>query len=333
MITIASCPKLKLDSGIYAIAGISKNCGKTSFLNWLSTQLENIKLGILTTGRDGETTDLVYGNSKPSVNLSANTIFSTTSDSIEKLGSAIEILYKLPFQAGTKSLWLLKALRDIETEIVGPANAESQIKVAELMQDYGADLVLIDGSIDRKSIALSNKIKGVFLVIGGSYGAIDKIYSELYKLSQLTLINHFNNESQKLNERYVSYYKDKTWHETEYNSLLGNEQSIIDLIYQVNPIKLYISGAITDTILHKINPALKQIKSVIIRHPLQMHLTNANQKLFLASNDVLALSIFKITAVVVNSWSVKGNHLDSKKLRFEIRKMLPTLPVIDICEA
>ena len=75
----------KLDNGIFAITGISKNAGKTSFLNQLIPGLAGKKLGIMTTGRDGETTDAVFGNRKPAVKLPAGGLFTTTSGVLEAL--------------------------------------------------------------------------------------------------------------------------------------------------------------------------------------------------------------------------------------------------------
>ncbi len=333
MITLTLQSGLKLDSGIYTIAGICKNSGKTSFLNWVLAQNSKYPFGVLTTGRDGEEIDLVYGNPKPAVRLPASTIFSSTSGAIDKLGSAVDVLQKLPFQAGTKKLWLLKALRDLETEIVGPANALAQVQTAELMQTLGAEIVLIDGSLDRKSIALNDKVKGIFLVVGSSFGDIDKISFELARLVQLSHIPEYTNNHTSLNEDSVSFCQENRWQDMKINSLLGNEQEVMNILAHEKPDKLYIPGAISDTVLNGIKPALKDIRDIITRHSLQLHLNKTNLEYLVSSHNMYTLKPFRIVAIIVNSWSVKGNHLDSKILRDRIRQQVNSVPVIDICEA
>jgi len=332
MANLALKPEIVIENGIYTIAGICKNSGKTSFLNWLLTQITGSSIGVLTTGRDGEEIDLVYGNPKPSVKLAAGTLFTSTSGTIDKLGSAIEVLQKLPFQAGTKKLWLLRALRDVATEIVGPANAVAQIQTAELMQTQGAEIILIDGSIDRKGIALHDKVKAVFLLAGGSYGNIDKISSELAKLVLLSQIALFDETNPKLNEHNISCYNDGVWRDLGLSSLLGNEPELMNTLAELHPAKIYLPGAITDSILNGIKPALKEIRDVIIRHPLQLHLSKANLDYLVSEHKLSTTNPFRLIAVAVNCWSVKGNHLDSQLLRNTIRQQFPKLIVIDICE-
>ena len=54
-----------------SIVGMAKNAGKTTALNYLIEEAidEGIVLGITSTGRDGETQDLVTGTEKPRVFL------------------------------------------------------------------------------------------------------------------------------------------------------------------------------------------------------------------------------------------------------------------------
>ena len=61
-----------------SIVGMAKNAGKTTALNYLIEEAidEGIVLGITSTGRDGESTDLVTGTDKPRVFLDTDTIVS-----------------------------------------------------------------------------------------------------------------------------------------------------------------------------------------------------------------------------------------------------------------
>lgn len=328
----SSINQIKLSKGTYSIAGICKNCGKTSLLNSLVSLLANQHLGILTTGRDGEGKDAVFGNLKPSVKLPVNTLFTCSSVTMNKLGSAVEIIAKLPFSAGNKQLWLLNTLREIETEIIGPGSAEAQLQIIKLMLEKGAEIILIDGSLDRKSIALSPKIKGVFLVVGGSYGSLEKITTELTRLINLSQIPVYKDKNLKAMEDSISIYRKGLWQRTEQITLIGNEQDLSNMITETNTDKLYFSGAVTDSILNNLKPALKEVKDIIIRHPLQLHINNHNLDYLTKTHSLFCLKPFNVIAVAVNSWSVTGNHLDSKLLRQVLRNQFPDLTVMDIYE-
>ena len=60
-----------------SIVGMAKNAGKTTALNYLIEEADDemIRLGITSTGRDGETSDLVTGTEKPRVYLTRTRSF------------------------------------------------------------------------------------------------------------------------------------------------------------------------------------------------------------------------------------------------------------------
>ena len=72
-----------------SIVGMAKNAGKTTALNYLIEEAEDesIRLGITSTGRDGETTDLVTNTDKPRVYLYENTIWNPLSSDFTKIAA------------------------------------------------------------------------------------------------------------------------------------------------------------------------------------------------------------------------------------------------------
>ena len=77
-----------------SIVGMAKNAGKTTALNYLIEEAEDesIRLGITSTGRDGETTDLVTNTDKPRVYLYEDTIVSVPTQLYELAEAGLEIL-------------------------------------------------------------------------------------------------------------------------------------------------------------------------------------------------------------------------------------------------
>jgi hypothetical protein len=321
-----------LSEGIYAITGICKNAGKTSLLNHIIPYFTGKALGIMTTGRDGEATDAVSGNQKPGVQLPAEVLFTTVSPVLEALGSALQIIDKLPYQAGTQPLWLAKTLREAEVEIRGAATVSAQTEIAHLMQQAGAEVVLIDGSIDRKSIALSSEIKGLFLVAGSSFGNPDKIRREVERLYQLSQITMYPEQFEDNLTQKIMYLVENQWYGTEIASLLEQEQCFLDLLAEYKPAAVFLPGALTDSVLAKIKPALKTVGTLVIRHPLQLHIHKTALDALLRELDVYAVNTMNLLCLALNSWSVKGEHQNSATLRSDMRRLLPGLPVVDIRE-
>ena len=79
-----------------SIVGMAKNAGKTTALNYLIEEAddEGITLGITSTGRDGETQDLVTGTEKPKVYLYEDTIVSVPTQLYDLAEAGLEIVKK-----------------------------------------------------------------------------------------------------------------------------------------------------------------------------------------------------------------------------------------------
>ena len=66
---------------VISIVGLAKNTGKTETLNYLTKNLyeNNLKMGLISYGRDGEDIDLITGKKKPTVNVYPGSFFVTSS--------------------------------------------------------------------------------------------------------------------------------------------------------------------------------------------------------------------------------------------------------------
>ncbi len=73
---------------------MAKNSGKTVALNHLIYEAvdKNIKLGIVSTGRDGESLDLVTETEKPKIFAEEGTIIATTTELLSLGDATVEIM-------------------------------------------------------------------------------------------------------------------------------------------------------------------------------------------------------------------------------------------------
>jgi hypothetical protein len=316
---------------IVAVVGLAKNVGKTTLLNWLiknlAQQNNSSTFGMITTGRDGEDFDLVGGHRKPKVFVPAGTFFSTRPEVIAQNSSALAIIQKLPYRAGGKRLWLVKALQTILTEIVGPASASEQIKLAQDILDRGADQVFIDGSLDRKSIALAAEVDGLVVVAGAEAGSLQQIKAELAKLQMLTQIECSQDLATK--NKFVTYSVNGQVQTSSLRSILHQESTLLQLPKITEAEWIYFPAAFTERSYTKLVSALAQSR-FIFQHPL--HIQLSADQLGKIYHKIAVLSKIKIDGIALNSYSAKGNHLDSELLRAEIRKTFAQLPIIDVAE-
>ena len=151
-----------------SIVGMAKNAGKTTALNYLIEEAmdEGLQLGITSTGRDGETTDLVTGTDKPRVYLYEDTIVSVPTQLYELAEAGLEIVQKSNYRTSIGELLLCRVADSGYVQIAGPVATADTKKMCAEMFGLGCELILIDGAIDRKSIASPETSDAIILATG-----------------------------------------------------------------------------------------------------------------------------------------------------------------------
>ena len=151
-----------------SIVGMAKNAGKTTALNYLIEEAidEGIVLGITSTGRDGETQDLVTGTEKPRVYLEEGMLAAVPSLLYEMADAGLEVIRKTKYSTAIGELLICRVREAGYVQIAGPViNAEQKL-LCDDMLELGCELVLIDGAIDRKTIASPDTSDAIILSTG-----------------------------------------------------------------------------------------------------------------------------------------------------------------------
>ncbi len=323
------------DTRVIAVTGLSKNAGKTSILNWLIKSNPLHQYGILSTGRDGEDIDTVFATPKPKVNLIKGSIFCCDTNSLKHHGSSITILQSIKQLSAPKELWLVKCDMDLETEITGPASVQNQIACVHLMQKWGANKVIIDGSIDRKSIVLSPLIDTIILAAGASFGDVDQIRTELKRLQLLCAIKVSDIMPPKRlrNRNTVLWFNGSIWHDTTHESLLNNDE-LLEILRTEKARVVYIPTAITDNSYSRMSALFKDNGiGIIIRHPYNLKLGLSNLQNLLSRSNVLATIPFCLKAIALNSTGIGSSSIYREVLKHKLEEDFSNCILIDIMEA
>ncbi|HPF09538.1 MAG TPA: hypothetical protein PL020_07385 [Candidatus Cloacimonadota bacterium] len=317
-----------------ALVGISKNSGKTTLLNGILKHAPQIKWAVMSTGLDGETSDRLYKTPKPRVFMPQGALYCADSSSLDHLGSRVRILSSELYSG--RKLWILQAEEDLETEITGPSNVSDQICMAKELLALGATKVLIDGSLDRKSIAFEDSVHAIILCVGASFGTKEEVSHELKRMNLMINIpqSYFTPyRYKKLRESgSIAWCRNQTWQRSEITSLIGHEKQFRDLM-ALDPEAVYIPTAYTSLLHARLFPFLKgKERNLIFRHPQCISLSYRELIEFRRDCRVSCLIPFRVKLYALNPWSVARSPEDATEFRYYIRKMHIEKTFIDIME-
>ncbi|HOH46494.1 MAG TPA: hypothetical protein PLX59_01530 [Candidatus Cloacimonadota bacterium] len=291
----------------------------------------------MSTGIDGEDFDLVFSTPKPKVKLPQGSLFICDQETVNGSGSSLNILSQAPGSAGRK-LFIAEAVEAIETKITGPGSVSDQILCARVLLRMGAKTVLIDGSLDRKSIALSEVIDHLILAVGAGYGTTESIKEELSRLLLLNTLEENSSLSRTVRNRLLESrdlcQKSKgKWQKTGLKTLLGAEQQYLDILQQSSSSESFIPGAFTESSFSKLKPHLRSTRtSLIFRHPESIKLSLKHLQELLKLSSVQVLIPLKIREYYLNSWSPGMDQRDAESFRQSMRESFPDLQFTDLWE-
>ena len=302
-----------------AIAGICKNAGKTTLLNSLLAAYPEFNWGILSTGIDGEETDTVFKHPKPRVHIPRSSLFICDTKTLNDHQSDVTILSKLAHPS--RPLWYAKAMTDLNTEITGPATVNAQDEAIRHLFSLGAQKVLVDGSLDRKSITHSQIVDDMILAVGASFGTLDEILDELERIRLLTRIPEFDEPSAY--SETVMIKTDNEWIDTGLTTVIGHEASIKKLL-DAKAVQMMIPGALTSKSFQILKSRLAGLPlGIVVQHPDHLKLELSELQSLLRICPLKARLVFCIKGLALNSWAAGAKPQDASFYRSKIQSSFP----------
>jgi hypothetical protein len=151
-----------------AVIGLAKNTGKTVALNAIikGVQASGIRIGVASSGRDGEKLDAVTNLPKPRITLQRGVLVATTEELAMNATASLEPLIKTKYVSvlGRLIIYRVSAPGTIE---VASGNRASVVKnTTQIMRHLGAELVLIDGAAGRRFSSAPSLADAVILSTG-----------------------------------------------------------------------------------------------------------------------------------------------------------------------
>ena len=326
-----------------AIVGMAKNAGKTTSLNYFLEEAmdEGMVVGVTSTGRDGERTDLVTGTDKPSIYLDEGTLVSVPVQLYDLADAGLEILRKTEFGTSLGPILLCRVASAGYVQVAGPViNAQHEALCQEMI-DAGAEVVLIDGAIDRKSIAAPETSDAVILSTGAVISRqMQTVIEEtahtvgLYQLPRL--------EEGSVRDALMSIRDDERIHLIEGGELrsldirtgLGAGRKLGMLIGDGKGKEIshiFVPGAFTEGSIDGIEPRAMRTVTFVLKDPTRIFFSPPLwRKMQKWGMNVKVLENINVAALTVNPTSPFGYRFDQQTLVKRMQEAIPDVPVIDV---
>ncbi len=322
-----------------SIVGMAKNAGKTTALNYLIEEAmdEGISLGVTSIGRDGESQDVVTGTEKPRIYLDRDTLVTVPTQLYAAADAGLEILERTDWSTPMGDLLICRVADSGYVEIAGPPASMDTKRVCGRMFDYGCELILIDGAIDRKAIASPETSDAIILSTGAVLSrSMKRVVEEtahlvaLYGLPEMpasparTMLEGTEERDRVLliGEGRVRALERKTG--------LGGSRFIDEAIDEKTEY-VYIPGAFTNSVVCDISPAKLKRVTFVLRDPTKIFIGPMDWgRLRKKGLTTVVLQNIRVAAVTVNPWSPGGYAFDSEAFIAALRQAMPDMPLLDV---
>lgn len=164
-----------------AFAGLSKNAGKTVAMLYALEEASQLGMvvGLLSIGRDGEDKDVVYETHKPLIFAPEGTWIVSTEGLWSRGTAVVSIEKNLDYTTPMGDVLIGKVVREGTVEIAGPQSISQLIAARDKLFELGADIVFVDGALDRTSLAVPDLANYFVLSTGAAVSSnIDKVVEE-----------------------------------------------------------------------------------------------------------------------------------------------------------
>lgn len=321
---------------------MAKNAGKTITLNYIIQEAmdKGIRLGLTSTGRDGEREDLVTNTEKPPIYAPEGTLVATASRCLDMGDAKVEIIDVTKYTTSLGPIVIGKIKDSGYIQIAGP-NTSTEIKeICDLMLGLGTELVIIDGAIDRKSSASPVISDGTILATGAVISRdMNRVIEETVHTIELFGLP----EIRGIKERSVIekvFTEDKiAIIDKDYNTNYLNVRTALnsgELIgTNIDETTLYIvfSGALVNKTVEDIIRIRRINKDInlVVRDGTRIFIDANNWQRFKRLGiRVNVLNRIKTLAVTVNPYSPQGYYFEPEEFVLNMRKYISNVPVYDV---
>ena len=319
-----------------SVVGLAKNAGKTVTLNSIIKQSaeDAVLLGLSSIGYDGEKLDVLSRLAKPRIAVREGTLLATAADTTLRATAALEILAATDFITALGEVLLVRAREAGHVEVAGPDSLAEMRQCIDIMHSRGCGLVLIDGALDRIGSAAPTITEATIVATGAVAGGnMRKILTRtLHVVALFSLPVTTEELDLSLRNNLVQITADGVAN-LPFKSALGHGAAVVGQLSAASPFKLFVPGALTDSLVSELNHKPKICKYTTLISPDPTHIfcsPEVWQKYLSLGGRAEVLQNVKVLAVTVNPTSPVGRSYAPKEFAQHLAEALAPLPVYDL---
>ncbi len=239
-----------------SVVGLDKNTGKTESLNWILSRLGElgVRAGVTSIGVDGECKDQIFATHKPEIELFEGTLFATSESHYLSRRLDSEVVAMPDIRTSMGRLVVGNVVERGKVILSGAPDTASTREVIDLMNSLGAQTVLVDGALGRRSTASPAVTDGMILATGAAVSAnlSTMVAKTLYICRQISL-PLWSGRVWSESIRGARFFD--TQSECEANPEISStiELKSLDKRWFEQYDTMYVSGAITDGVLERVS--------------------------------------------------------------------------------
>lgn len=312
-----------------ALVGLAKNTGKTEALAALLRELAaaDTSVGVTSVGRDGEERDVIDERiAKPRVSLVAGSLVATTGALLRASGLPHEPLERTGVRTPLGEVAIVRALAPGSVEVAGPSAAADVAAVSGRMRELGAEIVLIDGAIDRRAASSPEVAEGLVLATGAIlHRDIEQVVSltrEAVELVRLPAAEDWDGDGRLTLGR---------------NLVLGADPAQIAALLREHPQAhtLLVRGALSERFLEGLLSARRERAGrelrVVASDPTKMFLSRRAPSWYGAQGIALrTLRTIDLRAITVNPVAPESHRFDSLALCERLKEAIEDVAILDV---
>jgi hypothetical protein len=320
-----------------ALVGLAKNTGKTETLAAILRELgqRGTSVGVTSIGRDGEARDVIDSRiEKPRIVLQAGSLVASTDALVRASGLAHERLEGTGVRTPLGEVVIARLAENGAVEVAGPSTAEDLGRVSDAMLAYGAEQVLIDGSIDRRAASSPAVADGLVIATGAVLGKeIEQVVaatSDAVELVRLPLAGAGAADASNDGSTEPSL---------ERNLVLGAEPAEIDALLREHPSAstFHVEGALSERFLEGLLAARTERAGrelrIVVGDPTKVFLTHRGAGWYRSQGlSIEVRRTIELRAITVNPVAPQSHRFDSRQLRGLIEAAVADVPVLDVLD-
>jgi hypothetical protein len=320
-----------------ALVGLAKNTGKTETLAAILRELgkRGTSVGVTSIGRDGEARDVIDARiSKPRIVLRDRSLVASTDALVRASGLAHQLLERTGVRTPLGEVVIARLEEGGAVEVAGPSTAEDLGRVSDAMLAYGAEQVLIDGSIDRRAASSPAVADGLVIATGAVLGEeLEQVVAatrDAVELVRLPLAGAGAGDAS--NDGLAGPTLER-------KLVLGAEPAEIAALLREHPQAntFHVEGALSESFLEGLLAARtaragRELR-IVVGDPTKVFLTRRGAGWY--RRQGLAIEVrrtIELQAITVNPVAPQSHRFDSGQLRELIAAAVADVPVLDVLD-